>query len=729
MTPADSATLLIHLLDGFTGDDDENAGLEILRKNLAQLRMDDTLTELDKRNRFDQLLDDYHGSEYQSLLDLLSEHIERTPVKARYLDAFIAMWWVREHEERAIVVLLERTDIAPQTELLTQKERYRELRAAIDTESLSVRYEKILKGVNIQHGQNLSTKLQAIFTIEAKKMVSSGKRSQAEVDALLKDAADELAGELLTYATELEKALKKPKVSSSDIADLNKTFEKRLYELVELKSIEFGLELKYNVEFNRGLKENLGRLWRKEDLTEMDEILSKLPQEILELNPKFREFQREREHSDYAGQTSWSGETVRLAGNLTPGTTAHELGHVIDFSEPSLRPDFLKLSKWEALTAADIRRLVPDAKRAQKLIDRFDDNYTNDRDYEREKEGDYYYRHDRYGKGQYYRYHKDAVFITPYAQSDPYDDFAECFEYYVEHPKALQKKIPDKYMFMHARVFVDLWLKKQGERAAEEFDAEVKKIGKKIVHGLEFSKRITDKYVEPLRADMVKELTAQRTAKVAEAQGGKLPDPIPLKGSTAVQKTAAPYLSKLKVLLPLIEKVAGAYSTHRDHIFDIYLFLDPALENGFDILTDKMTSQFETELLALLEPVADLAIKGNKVDKSAWPEVDAIAVQMTNAEKVMEGYAKHFGELNTARTQFAQFTFRTMSQFKAQSKGWEDTRLFAVERLKKFLAEMDDIQKEIRAGVAFDPAKYLEPQKRLAQFEKEVTDFASKQPK
>src|SRR6185436_18859597 len=127
--PLEAAAMLINLLDGPTGDDDENAGLKILDKELWQLMLDDTLGILVKRGRFEQLLDDFDGAQYRALLTLLSKNIADKDIKAAYLDAFIAMWWVREHEETAIVVLLERTTIDDQLALLAEKNRLSELRS------------------------------------------------------------------------------------------------------------------------------------------------------------------------------------------------------------------------------------------------------------------------------------------------------------------------------------------------------------------------------------------------------------------------------------------------------------------------------------------------------------------------------------------------------------------------------------------------------------------------
>ena len=179
--PQEAATLLVHLLDGPTLDDDEQAGLRILEKEVWQLMLDQTLIALDKQGRFEQLLDDYHGAEYRDLLTLLAKNIEDKGVKAVFLDAFIAMWWVREHEETAIVVLLERTSKTDQLDLLMAKDRLGELRSAIDNDDPRRRYEAVVAGVNEERGEQLKTRVSAILEIDAKASVRRGQRTQAEV--------------------------------------------------------------------------------------------------------------------------------------------------------------------------------------------------------------------------------------------------------------------------------------------------------------------------------------------------------------------------------------------------------------------------------------------------------------------------------------------------------------------------------------------------------------------
>ena len=103
------AQLIMNLLSGATLDEDEQSGLRILQKDVSSNILDDTLQELENRRKFGKLFDDYHGSEYVEMIDLLAGSIARIDIKRLFLDKFLSMCLVNRDEEQAIVVLLERT--------------------------------------------------------------------------------------------------------------------------------------------------------------------------------------------------------------------------------------------------------------------------------------------------------------------------------------------------------------------------------------------------------------------------------------------------------------------------------------------------------------------------------------------------------------------------------------------------------------------------------------------
>jgi hypothetical protein len=245
-----AAHLIIELLKGATWDDDEKAGLKILRKMLVNDELDRTLEDLADEGRLEQLFDDYDGSEYRQLLKLISRNIENWKVKALVLDVFVAMWWLNTAEERAVVVILENTDDPnDRLDLLTDKNRLDEFRSDIDNHELKVRFEETVgEAIGARFG-TVSARLSAIFTIAATESVKRGKRTQEEVDDLLRRAAEDLTNELADYVSKIEEAVDGE--DAKKVAEINKDFRRRLDKLIEDKQVEFGMELKYNIEFNR----------------------------------------------------------------------------------------------------------------------------------------------------------------------------------------------------------------------------------------------------------------------------------------------------------------------------------------------------------------------------------------------------------------------------------------------------------------------------------------------
>jgi hypothetical protein len=237
-------------------------------------------------------LDDYHGSEYRDLLELLSTNIKKKNVRALLLDTFIAMWWLNAAEERAVVVLLEGASVEDRIPLLGEKDRVKELRGDIGNKSLALRFEAVVASAGEKRWEIISNSLTAIFTIEATQSVGKGQRTKEETDQLLKKAAADLAAELLDYKHRIAEAQKKKDATPKDVAEINKEFKRRLDKLVEDKKAEFGLELKYNIEFNRLLDVAWGKQWFQEDLKEIDDILAKIPYDILHLNFRLQAFER-----------------------------------------------------------------------------------------------------------------------------------------------------------------------------------------------------------------------------------------------------------------------------------------------------------------------------------------------------------------------------------------------------------------------------------------------------
>ena len=749
--PDEAATLLIHLLDGATLDDDEQAGLKILRKEIWQLMLDDTLLALDKRGRFEQLLDDYHGAEYRDLLKLLSENIADKGVKAIYLDAFIAMWWVREHEEKAIVVLLERTTKEDQFDLLMEKDRLSELRDAIDNDDPRRRYEKIVGDVNEQHGERLKTRLSAIFEIDAKASVGKGQRTQEEVNSLLRRAAEDLAAELLKYHRQLNEATKGAKPDPGKIAKINQEFEKRLNGFVEQKKAEFGLELKYNVEFNQLLQNAYGHPWTKDDVDAMDRILSKIPPDILHANPAFHEFDRaEREEGkgqEWVGGSSHSASgRIDLFHGLDLESVAHELGHQFHDTDETgqhrgdpfdvrIFREFAAVSKWQRLTGDDFVTLAKDEKDKKKLEEvneKLDKQRERDDRYAHVEYDGWFYRYNRYPPDQtpsYYRYSKEAKFIRSYAETDPQDDFADTFGYYLVYPETLQAKCPDKYAFMHVQVFTRERLLRQANRLLVRFDHEVD--DRLTLAPQEFIQPFKTAYTDPLRLDLDIALTAQRADKAREAERSVVGKPKAVPLTNAADQLAKPYFDKLDKVLTILNRAglaAHALEPRLDlqQMFDI----DQNLAGAQAELGEQLMALYRGDVLKLADAPAKRALKGEAVDVKAWPELDALKAKYKQSIDIIPPYLPHFQKAQQVPSLFMTFARALNDKFKASKKRQDIVKHLLAQRDNVLLPEIEAwktaVVARIRDGVAFDPKQVKDPTTILLRHEKQWKVDAAK---
>jgi hypothetical protein len=656
ITAEETALLLILLLDGATLDDDEIAGLAVLKKALAQNIFDDGLARLGGKNRFNQLLDDYHGAEYRLLLDLLSANIGQLNVRALFLDAFIAMYWVREHEERAIVVLLERTVPDDRYKLLTVKNRQQALRDAIDTDALTIRYEKMARGVNELLHADLAARLSKLFVTAAKSKAATGNRTQAEINRLLVAAAADLASELAEYQKKLAKALKSPKSDADTIAGINKEFEQRLKSLLTDKQVEFGYELKYGIEFNRFLNNARAKSWTPADLKEFDKILAQIPPEILRANPRFQKFRRASDHPRKAGSTGYPGTRINLYGDLTLSTTIHELGHVISYDDGRrLQKEFNRKFEWEILTEDDLTRLIPVQKDREDLIEKMDKDREKKRKSKRHRHsyGNHYYRYDRKSDEGYLRHPKNACFISDYAATDRREDFAEAFETYFLDPVELHKKCPQKYNFMRQKVFVGYIFGKLSARTLADFDKEIPSRIKKIELKGKLLPEFGKRYPGKLRKELEKQLKATADSLEKKSLEDKPTDDmkrIPLTGLEA-QLVAKPYWKRLTELFKL---PAGAVKPWKTIGHDAVQFKADApkkYRDAADIIGSLLPHEFQEDILTAMHPHADQAIAGKKIDLKKWSRtLDDLVKKYQRAFKEATSYLPEYKQLKD--TQF-----------------------------------------------------------------------------
>ncbi len=735
-----SATLLIHLLDGFTGDDDEDAGLEILRKDIGEGILDPTLLELNQRGRFGQLLDDYDGSQYHELLILLSFNMHQQKTRARYLDEFLVMNWVREFEERAIVDLLIQTSDTDRGDLLEPKFREEGLREAIDTDELSVKYEQLVQDALGERAKQVIKDTAAwrkIFDEQASKCIKQGMTKEGADDLFQRAVADiqkQVKHEILELGLDVTSELAKPfgEPDPARMAEYNRAFRKSMDRLLEQKRREFCSELRWGVEFNRNLDEVAGSAWSKGDLDKMDKILSAIPDEILHADPDFQAFLREKKRANkpwLGGETS--GNRITLLQGLSLSTTAHELGHVVHNLDPQLLNDFEDISGWEFLDDKKLDALKKKDKDFPALLARLDEKRKNDGSTRAEcgekYKDNFFYLFNRYGAG-YWRHPfplpEGKLFVSDYAGTHPQDDFAETFAEYITDPKRLRgKNFRDKYKFMHVEVFVKFWLRRQFRKVNNELDKIFSATLDKFPKENTFVVRLREGFVQVLWNkffDTQNELVRMRAA---EAEGEKFETAIPLKGSTEVSQVTAFLTDGARDLMALAEKIITPQAQLGSILMGAFLDLDKSLEDAFNSLTNKLTNDLEFELWAEFEPLAERILKGERVVKDKWTEVDAIAAQMEHVPDVIESYLQIYGELIEARKQLFNFVRDELLKLQDGTPAKESFRTFSVARLKRFNEAMERVQSNVRAGTPFEPSAFGNPQQQVAQDIKDITAF------
>ena len=136
--------------------------------------------------------------------------------------------------------------------------------------------------------------------------------------------------------------------------------------LLALKKAEFGLELRYNIEFNRLLNSAYGRPWTEADLQEFDRIMSRIPDDLLRGNPKFEAFLRGAKHPKLAGQSSSSTGQVTLYGSLDDLLAT---GWIAEIDDPRQRPaDESDRRRIFRLTTVGRRTLAAETDRLSQLV-------------------------------------------------------------------------------------------------------------------------------------------------------------------------------------------------------------------------------------------------------------------------------------------------------------------------------------------------------------------------
>lgn len=669
--PAESATLMQHLLDGATLDEDEQAGIKVLSKAWLQSRIDPALSILGDRGKFPQLLDDYHGAEYRELLTLLSNAIRTRKVKALYLDTFIAMYWLNKAEEEAVVVLLEKSADAEVAALLREKDRSGELRSDIGDDELSRRFETRAEVGVVLTFDAISARLQGIFKVKAKKAIGSKtpagvKLRDADVKRLLKAAGDELTAVLLDYRKRLKKAVKAGE--TDEVRKLNGNFETRVKHMLERKKLEFDKELVFNFEFNRHLEDSYGRDWTVDDLNRIDAMLRKIPPEILYANPEFRGVERGRTHPSKGGHADPNTKFIALYGNLerrdAKGTLPHEVGHIVHFGATTEFKDFKKISDWQPLTRAGLTALAKTEGIPEDIDDPLDQHRIKGDDYAYVNHGKHNYRYARYKKkpGHYWRYLENTDFVTSYAETDPQEDFAETFELYLTDPEEAKDEAPKKYDFIHLRIFVRYWLEQQKKRVAKEV----------VDLGEDRAKKIKNQDLElfvrrhgwtPVRKSLRKAFNALKERKTSAVRGGWLTEPVPLRGSPRATRIKREHMRRTENIYQLAKVLDRRLLHFKTGSKVIELLVPTGMETGYSELAKNLVDRYGEELQKLLRPLMVQVNQGKAIAADPWPELDTMARRFDRALLVMDSYVPYHRRCEKARIRWDINPFRSVVRF------------------------------------------------------------------
>ena len=764
LEPPDAATLLIHLLKGATWDDDERAGLRILEKMASRAKLDDTLQDLDARRRYAQLLEDYDGSEYGQLLDLLSKNLATVPGKLRLLDEFISMRSLDSREEKAVVVLLERTLPGERIWLLVAGQRVKWLRSRIDDRPLALRFEAAVTGTEAERWRLLSDQLTGIYGKQEELSIASGQRSRAQAESLRQRAVADLSAELAMYQRRVAAARAKGNVKPSDIAAINKELAQRLDRLVGQKKLEFSEELKHDISFDRFHQADApddarpwGRVWfagegemPTQEQERIDEILSQIPYDVLHMHPDLKVLARANRNPKRPGVAGVAQEEagrIQLRGSLSFEVAVHEVGHFVHYSDRQAKgPDtvgnllreFMRLSMWSYMTDPVLRAAVPNAREHDKLKKSLDaEREKNDKDPNfggtDHPVGDFVYRFARYSDapGPYVRRHKSALFITPYAATEPQDDFAESFAYFFVDPERLQKDCPDKYRFMLVRVMTDHRLKKQKEQVLRRLD----EILAPSTHTA-----TADRLVKQLRAQhrpaLLKELErigqqmdAQRATEIQRAEQRVRAKPGPIQKQAIAAKLAEPALVVARTLV-----AAWAPLIARCDKFDMAKIMveiavhGSGLDQAFDARARALGADFTIDLMARFEPLARKVLRGEEVKVEPWPELHAMADRYEARLGTVEPYVRPFSASGPLADRFTHHVGSVLDGLP------EPRRTRVREKIGPIIvghrAAVDkwraDVIARVRAGKPFHPRVVKDPTTLRASFERRFTDLVRK---
>jgi hypothetical protein len=301
-----------------------------------------------------------------------------------------------------------------------------------------------------------------------------------------------------------------------------------------------------------------------------------------------------------------------------------------------------------------------------------------------------------------YSHAKDACFISDYAATDRYDDFAESFEAYLTDPVNLHKKCPDKYAFMRQKVFVRYLFGKLAAQVLLDFDKELEAGLKGLVLPGGLPEALRTGHLAKLREALKKELDATAGRLETRALGEKPSDKmkrVPLTGTEA-RDAAKPYRQRLTDLFGLLAHVVKpwqAFSTEGDQFVAAApkKYATSAL-----LLRVGLVKSFREDALGLIDPYAVRILAGEHIELPTWPQMDALGVKYRKAVDVAAKYLPMYeassGEEFEAT---AAAAFSSTEKEEVGAVAWNILRRYPQgdprrQKLKDFMLERRELEKQ-----------------------------------
>lgn len=289
-----------------------------------------------------------------------------------------------------------------------------------------------------------------------------GKHPKESVDKKLSHLESTLKNDRRYYLIQVAKNILNPSKShyyldlvnatTDDLQDLKEAKKGKRSEKISAYnriSHEFELETTYNINLT-----SKGMEWSETDLNTLGDQLDNLPKKFTKNDPNLHTIEMAKQEPGVGGYNTGDG-FISIAKGGVKHAIIHEIGHDFDNENPKWS-DFLSLSGWQDVTS-QFQSISSDdingtyAPYSGTALLKTDGNIYKDGD-KVDLNGD--------GKtdgkiqvhyGKVMVVNESASFITQYASSNPYDDFAETFKmFFTDTASAnlLKKTCPEKFQFM-----------------------------------------------------------------------------------------------------------------------------------------------------------------------------------------------------------------------------------------------------------------------------------------